>query len=225
MRIPVSPSLPTLADPFNSGHPDWCEVASHCGFDLYFRWWFMMLSIFSCIYWPLCVFSGEMAVQILCTIFKWGYLSFYYWVCCCHLSCVQLLCDPMHGSCHAPVSSTVSWSLLKFVFVELVLLSNHLILCHPLLLLPSVIPSVGVFSSELAIQGCFPLGLTGLISLLSMGLSGFSSTTVRRHHILWHSPFFLVSFSHLYMTTGKAIALTFVKGHMDLCQQSGVSAF
>ena len=97
------------------------------------------------------------------------------------------------------LSFTVSQSLLKFMSFELVMLSNRLILCHPLLLLPSVFPSIRVFSNESAlhvmwesigasvstlvlpvnIQGWLPLGLTGLISLPSKALSRiFSNTTV-----------------------------------------------
>ena len=102
--------------------------------------------------------------------------------------------------------------------------SNNLILCWPLFCLPSIFPSIGVFSNESAlrirwpkywsfsfsinilmnIQGWFPSGLTGLIFLLSKGLSRvFSNTAVQKH-----SAFFMVQFSHLYMTTGKSIALT-----------------
>ena len=103
--------------------------------------------------------------------------------------------------------------------IESVMASHHLILCHPLLLLPSVFPSIRVFSSEAAIysistsaltlvlpmniQGWFPSRLTCLISLQSKGLSRvFSSTTVQRHQ------FFGAQLSHPYMTTGKTIALT-----------------
>ena len=87
--------------------------------------------------------------------------------------------------------------------IESVMLSNHLFLCHPLLLLPSIFPSITVFSSESAlciwrpkywslslilpknIQGWFPLGLTGLITLLFKGLSRvFSSTMIRSHRFL-----------------------------------------
>ena len=93
-----------------------------------------------------------------------------------------------------------------------------------------IFPSIRVFSSELAlhircvqsigastsasvlpmnIQGLFPLGLTGLISLLSKGLSRvFSNTTDWKHQFFWWSTFFMVQLSHPYMTTGKAIALT-----------------
>ena len=98
----------------------------------------------------------------------------------------------------------VFWSLLKPMSIELVMPSKHLILCHPLLPLPLIFPSIRVFSNELALcirwpkyigasastsllpmnnQGWFPLGLTGLISLKSKGQSKvFSSVTVWRHH-------------------------------------------
>ena len=89
------------------------------------------------------------------------------------------------------LSFTISWSSLKLMFIELLMPSKHLILCHPLLLLPSTLPSVRVFSNESAlcfrwskywsftsalvlsmnIHDWFPLGLTGLISLQSKGLS------------------------------------------------------
>ena len=93
------------------------------------------------------------------------------------------------AACQVSPSSTISWSLLEFMSTESVMLSNHVILYCPLLLLPSIFPSIRVFSNELVfpsngqnagasasvlpmnIQGWFPLGLTGLISLLSKGLS------------------------------------------------------
>ena len=99
-------------------------------------------------------------------------------------------------------SITNSWSLLKFISIKLVMPANSLIHCHPLLLLPSIFPSIRVFSNESAlhirypkywsfasasvlpmnIQDLFILGLTGLISLQSRGLSRvFSSTTVQKH--------------------------------------------
>ena len=65
------------------------------------------------------------------------------------LSCVQLFVTPWTHQ--APLSSTVSWSLLKFMFIELMMLSNHLILCCPLLLLSRVSPSIRGFSNELAL--------------------------------------------------------------------------
>ena len=104
--------------------------------------------------------------------------------------CLTLI-DPQTAARQASLSFTISCSFLKLMSTESVMPSNHLILCHPLLLLPSVFPSIRVCSSELAlhirwkkywsfsfsivlpmtIQGWFPLGLTGLISLLSKGLS------------------------------------------------------
>ena len=129
----------------------------------------------------------------------------------------------------ASLSFTVSWSLLKLMSIELVMPSSHLILFHPFLILPSVFPSIRVFSDELPlhigwpkdwsfsfsivlpmnIQGRFPLGLTMLISLLPKGLSRvFSSTPIQKASILWCSAFFTVQLSYLYMTTAKTIALT-----------------
>ena len=117
-------------------------------------------------------------------------------------------------------------SLVKFMSTESVMLSNHLLFCHPLLVLSSIFPSIRVFSNELAlpirwptirssasasvlpmsIYSWFPLGLTGLISLQSKELLGiFSSSKVS---ILGHSAFFMVQLSYLYMTTGNTIALT-----------------
>ena len=100
---------------------------------------------------------------------------------------------------HQSPLSSVSWSLLKLISFELVMLSNHLILCYPLLL-PSNFPSIRVFSNELSIsircqsigasasvlpmniQDWFPLGLTDLIRLQSKRLSRvFSNTTVQKH--------------------------------------------
>ena len=105
------------------------------------------------------------------------------------LSHVQIFVTPWTATRQAPLSSTVSWSLLRLTSIELVMLPNHLILCCPLLLLPSVFPSIRVFSNESAlrmrwpnievsastsvlpmnIQSWFPLGLTSLISLQSKG--------------------------------------------------------
>ena len=131
------------------------------------------------------------------------------------LSHVQLLVTPWTATRQVSLSITNSWCLLKLMSIELVMSTNHLILCHPLLLLPSIFPSIIlVFSSESAllirgpnieasasawvlpvnIQGQFPLGLTGLISLQSKGLSSiFSRTTFRKHQFfgtqssLWYN--------------------------------------
>ena len=110
------------------------------------------------------------------------------------LSCVQLFLTPRTVALQAPLSSTVSRSLLRFMSIESVMPSNYLILCRPLL---SVFPSIRAFSSELALcpswpkywsfsispsseySGLIPLGLTGLLCLLSRELSRvFSSTTI-----------------------------------------------
>ena len=133
-------------------------------------------------------------------------------------------------ACQALLSFTISRRLLKFMSIESVMLSDHLILCCPLLLLPSICPNPGVFSIELAplpqvakvlklqlqqqsfwwiIQDWLPLGLTGLVSLLSKGLS----RVFLQHHnlkasILRPSAFFMVQLSHSYMASGKTIALT-----------------
>ena len=134
-------------------------------------------------------------------------MSINYILCCCSvtesLSCVWL-CDPMDYIAHqAPLSSTVSRSLLKFTSIESVMPSNHVILCHPLLLLPSVFPSIRIFSHESALHirwpkywsfsfsispsseysGLISFRIDWLYSLQSKGLSRvFSNTTVQKHH-------------------------------------------
>ena len=115
------------------------------------------------------------------------------------LSCVWLFLTPWTAAHQASLYFTISQSLLRLISIELI---NHLILCCPFLLLPSIFPSIRVFSNEwlftssdqsigasasasvlpMNIQGWFPLGLTGLISLLSKGLSRvFSNTPVWKH--------------------------------------------
>ena len=131
----------------------------------------------------------------------------------------------------ASLSFAISQSLLKLMSIELVTPSNHLPLCHPLLLLPSIFPSLRVFSNEsvlelqlqhqpflMNIQGWFPLGLIGLISLMSKGLSRvFSSATIWKHQFFGAQPS-LVSNSHLHTWPLE-------KPCTALCQQSDVSAF
>ena len=142
------------------------------------------------------------------------------------LSHVQLFATPWTAPHQASLSITNSQSLLKLMSIESVMSSNHLLLCHPLLL-PSVFPSIRVFSNESAlcirwpkywrfsfsispsknIQDWLPLGWTGWISLQSKGLwRVFSNTTVQKHQFF--STFFIVHLSHSYMTTRKTIALT-----------------
>ena len=118
----------------------------------------------------------------------------------------------------APLSSTISWSLLKFMSIESVMLSNHLILCRLLLLLPSIFPSIRIFSSELALRIRWPKywnfsfsispsnEYSGLISsrmdwLDLLAVPGTLKSLFRHHSskapILWHSGFFRVQLSHL----------------------------
>ena len=127
------------------------------------------------------------------------------------------------------LSFTVSQSLLKIMSIESVMPSNHLILCRPLFLLPSIFPSIRVFSSDSVICIRWPKKLNFSFSISSSnGYSGLISFKVDwvdllavqgtlksllQHHnsktsILWHSPFFIAQLSHPYMTTGKTIALT-----------------
>ena len=121
------------------------------------------------------------------------------------LSHVQLFATPRTAACQTSLAFIISWRPLKLMSIESVMPSNILILCRPLLLLPSIFLSISVFSNESVlftrwpsiedsasasvfpknIQDWLPLGLTGLISLLSKGLLRvFSSTTV------WKHPFF-----------------------------------
>ena len=118
------------------------------------------------------------------------------------LSDVQVFVTPWTAACQSSLSFTISWSLLKLLSIELVMPSNHLVLCHLLLFLQSF-PASGSFpmnklftsSSQsirasasvlpMNIQGFFPLGLTDLISLLSKGLSSvFSNITVQKYQFL-----------------------------------------
>ena len=118
------------------------------------------------------------------------------------LSRVRLFATPWIAARQASLSITNSWSLPKLKSIELVMPSNHLIFCRPLLLLPSIFPSIRVFSMSqfftsggqsigvsasasvlpMNIQDWFPLGLTGLVCLQPNGLSRvFSNNTVSKH--------------------------------------------
>ena len=124
---------------------------------------------------------------------------------------------------------TISWSLLKLLSIELVMPSNHLILCYPLLLPPSIFPSIGISSSESAFHIRWPkywsfsfsISLSKVYSgLISFRIDWFDLLAVQgtlksllQHHsskasILQHSAFFMIQLSYGYMTTGKTIALT-----------------
>ena len=120
------------------------------------------------------------------------------------LSHIQLFPTPWTAACQASLSITSSWSLLKLMSIKSVMPSNYLILCRPSLLPPSIFPSIRVFkmsqfftsggqsigasasASVLPVnsQDCFPLGLTGWISLQFKGLSRvFSNTTIQKHQL------------------------------------------
>ena len=135
------------------------------------------------------------------------------------LSCVQLFATPWTAARQAPLSFTISWSLLKLISIESVVLPN---LCHPLLLLPSIFPSIRVFSNELALHIRWPkywnfsINLSnGCSWLISFKIDWFDLLAVQgtlksllQHHklkvsILWHSAVFMVRLSHLYTTNGK----------------------
>uniref|UniRef100_A0AC11DBX5 Uncharacterized protein n=3 Tax=Ovis aries TaxID=9940 RepID=A0AC11DBX5_SHEEP len=124
---------------------------------------------------------------------------------------------------------TNSWSLPKLMSIESVMPSSHLILCHPLLLLPSIFPSIRVFSDESALcirwpkYWSFSFNISpsnehpGLISFMMdwldiLAVQGTLKSLIQHHSskasILRHSAFFMVQLSHPYMTTGKTIALT-----------------
>ena len=128
------------------------------------------------------------------------------------LSHVQFFVTPQTAACQASLSFRISWSLLNLISLESTLPPNHLILYHPLLLLPSIFPSIrsflmsqfftsggqsiGVSASAsvlpMNIQGWFPLGLTGLIPLLSKGLSRVFSNISSKASIIQCSAFFIV---------------------------------
>ena len=139
------------------------------------------------------------------------------------------LCDPMNCTRQASPSITNLWSSLKLMSIELVMPSSHLILCHPLLLLPPTPPSIRVFSNESALRMRWPkywsFGFSiipfkehpGLISfrmdwLNLLAVQGTLKSILQHHSskasILQCSAFFTVQLSHPYMTTGKTIALT-----------------
>ena len=156
----------------------------------------------------------------------------------CWFSSVQftqsyLFATPWIAAHQSSLSITNSHSLLKLISIKSVMPSNHLILCHPLFLLPSILPSIKVFSNESVLWIWWPKYWSFSFSMSpSNEYSGLNSfrmnrldllviqgtlTSLLQHHsskasILWCSAFFIVQLSHLYMTTGKTIALT-----LDLC--------
>ena len=145
------------------------------------------------------------------------------------LSHVRFFATPWTAACQASLSITNSRSLLKLMSIELVIPCNHLILCCPLLLLPSIFPSIRVFSNKSALHIRWPKywGFSFNISpsnehpgLISFSMDWLDLLAVQgtlksllQHHssktsILWWSAFFIVQLSHPYMSTCRTIALT-----------------
>ena len=149
------------------------------------------------------------------------------------LSRVQLFVTPWIAACQASLSITNSWSLLKLMSIELMMPSNHLILCGPLLLPPSIFPSIRVFSNEWILHIRWPKYWSfrfsispsnedsGLISfrmdwLDLLAVQGALKSLLQHHSsnasIFQCSRFFIVQLSHPYMTTGKAKSSCAVNG-------------
>ena len=136
--------------------------------------------------------------------------------CCC------LVLTPWTAAHQASPSFTISRNVLKFMFTELVMPSTRLLFCFPLLPLPSVFPSIKVFSSELALHIRWPkyrsfsfsispsIEYSGLISFRLLAVQRTLKSLLQHHNlkasILWHSAFFMAQLSHPYMTAGKTIA-------------------
>ena len=156
------------------------------------------------------------------------------------LSHVRLFATPWTVAHQASLSFTISWSLLKLMSIESVMPSSHLILCRPFLLLPSVFPSIRVFSKESALRIRWPKywslnfsispsnEYSGLISFRNdrldlLAVQGTVKSLLQHHSskasVLQCSAFFMVQVSHPCMTTGKIIALarwTFVSRVVSL---------
>ena len=161
---------------------------------------------------------------ILTTIYIWycsffiigTFLSFmnFTFVVVQSLSCISLFATSQTAAWQASLPFTISQSLLKFISIEKMMPSNHLILCSTLLLMPSIFPSIRVFLNEFALcirwawnwsfsfsmspskwySGLISLGFTGVIFLLSRGFSKvFSSTTIQKHQFFGAQSFLLSS--------------------------------
>ena len=151
---------------------------------------------------------------------------------------VWLFATPWTTACQASLSITNSQSLPKLMSIESVMPSNHLILCCPLLLPPSIFPSIRVFSNESVLCIRWPKywsfsfnispsnEYSGLIffriDLLDLLAVQGTLKSLLQHHsskasILWHSAFLTVQLSHPYMTTGKTIALTATAKLLQSC--------
>ena len=167
------------------------------------------LPILSQILFPYRLLQNTEWSSLCCMVGLCCRILFYHWVFVQSSSCVWLLATSWTAACQASPSFTISRSLLRLMSIESVMPSNYLILCHPLLLLPSIFPSIRVFSNESAlhirwpnmgasaltsilpmnIQNWFPLELTGLISLqfkeLSLALNLFYGPTLTSVRGYW----------------------------------------
>ena len=151
------------------------------------------------------------------------------WNCCSVDKYFLTLCNPWSAACQVSLSFTMSQSLLKLMDIESMMLFNHLIICWPLLLLPSIFPSIRVFSNELALLIRWPRWWNLIFSISPSneypGLSSFRinwfdllavhgtlKSPLQLHSSkasnLHCSVFFMIELSHLYITTGKTITLT-----------------
>ena len=158
------------------------------------------------------------------------------------LNRVRFFATPRTAAHQASLSFTSSQCLLKFMAPKSMILFNHFILCHPLLLLPSIFPSIRVFSNEWTLHVRWPKYWSFSFSsnpfseysgLISFRIDWFDLFAVQgtlqsllQHHNLkasihWHSDFFMVQLSYPYMTTGKTIALT-IWTALNLSQHQGL---
>ena len=145
------------------------------------------------------------------------------------LSRIRLFSTPWITAHQASLSITNPWNSLRLMSIESVMPSSHLILCCPLLLLPSIPPSIRVFSNESTLLMRWPKYWSLSFSIIPskehpgpisfrmdwldlLAVQGTLNSLLQHHSskasILWHSAFFTVQISHPYMTTGKTIALT-----------------
>ena len=166
------------------------------------------------------------------------YCSTYYWknstyksTCTLQTHVVEVVVNSLSLDCSTQTSTffTIFQSLLKLMSLESVIPSNHLILCRPLLIWPSIFPSIRVFSYEMVLHIRWPKywifnfsispsnEYSGLISFRIywfdlLAVQGILKSLPQHHSwkasILWCSAFFIVQLSHPYMSTGKTIALT-----------------
>ena len=176
--------------------------------------------------------------------YQLGKTSDYNFSCCCSVAKLcPTLCDPWTAASQASLSFTISWSLFKLMSIESVMLSNSLIVCHPLLLFPSIFPSIRVFSMQ---SQLFPSGGQNIRALIS--------ASVLQMSIKWGLIFFRIDWFDLLAVQGtlksllqpqfksiNSLALSLLYGpslttihdylknhsfnYTDFCQQSDASAF